>query len=636
MCGILGVVGPQSGDCVGAFEVALELLAHRGPDDRGAYSSPGALLGHRRLSIIDLSSAGRQPMTDSESGAVIVLNGEIYNYVEIREELQREGPSFRTQTDTEVLLRAILRWDVTCLPRLNGMFAFAVWFPRSGRLLLARDRFGVKPLYYTERADSVAFASEPKALLVLYPELRLANRPALYDFLAQGRLYASNESFYRGIHLVPPAHWMEYRINRPTLVRQRFWWYPTSTVPLRAPQEEAEDFSSLLDDAVRLRLRSDVPVGVSLSGGLDSTAVLASSVRSASRAPVCFTSVYSDQLRGEAQWARAATAPYGSAPIEVEAPLSDWIETLRTVCWHMDGPGSSPAVFPLWNLVKEARRRGVRVLLEGQGADEELGGYPQYAALRFLGDLSATLRRPSPGAIVALALEAKRFAGTFTASWFALWLLREKFPGLIGLNRRSFGAASTLRREFVVEMSEVGLNSIGGRSPRGSQPITEQLLVDHSCEILPGLLHYGDAVSMAHGIEARQPFLDYRLVEWLFARPDSIKIVGGESKWLVRQYLRRAGHPEIANRPDKLGYPTPSDEWLVKNDAALPREFLLAPQARTREFCEPRKVERLIHRAIAGRHGAGHHLYRLLSTEIWLRECVDGAPVSHSTGAVRP
>ncbi|HEY5993151.1 MAG TPA: asparagine synthase (glutamine-hydrolyzing) [Gallionellaceae bacterium] len=623
MCGILGSIGNgwvRREDFIGA----LDTLAHRGPDDRGVHESDGVWLGHRRLSIIDLSSGGHQPMTEQDSGATIVFNGEIFNYLELRAQLEREGCVFRAHSDTEVLLQAYLRWGPAALAKLNGMWAFAIWLPTQGKLFMARDRFGVKPLYYSRTQGGLSFASEPKALTRLFPVLRKPNHAAVYDFLAKGLLYANGQSFYQDVEVFPSAHYAEYYPQTGRFEFTRYWDYPDAGGAARSPQRDAvNEFTALFEDAVRLRMRSDVPVGVTLSGGLDSSAVLAAAMKGAPGERVCFTSVYGENARGESAWAKIAAEPYGIQPVEVAATKEGWLDTMRHIAYHMDAPGYSPAVYPLWHLVREARRRGVLVLLEGQGADEALGGYPQYAIISFMGQLR---KLNGMSALRDARNTWKNLSATFTARWALLWLMRESFPGLIAYHRRNAGAYMTLSQGFRAAMETPSMQPPAGVvQPANAtySPVSQRLLLDHARNILPGLLHYGDAISMAHGVESRLPFMDYRLVEWLFANADDVKIKDGHTKWVLRRYLQNVGQGRIASRRDKQGYPTPIETWLAENNGAAVRDLLLVPDARIREFCDPHSVEVLLQRQLAGRAGAGNNMYRLVSMELWLRTCVD-------------
>jgi asparagine synthase (glutamine-hydrolysing) len=614
MCGVLGWFGPHNGNDVGHFGRALDLLAHRGPDDRGVWAAQGVLLGHRRLSILDLSVAGHQPMADSLSGAVIVFNGELYNHLELRKELESLGHCFVGHSDTEVLLHALIEWNEAALPRLNGMWAFAFWDPRRNRLLLARDRFGVKPLYFRKGSQGLAFASEPKALLALFPEHRAVSESALLDFLGNNLLYARGESFYQGIQVFPPAHYAVYDASTKNLKLAAYWGYPEGSSDSLSPEEAVAEFSALFDDAVRLRLRSDVPVGLTLSGGLDSTGILAAATRHAGAPLTSFTSVYGQGEMGELPWAQRASAAANSPLIPVEAPQQDWLQTLRQITWHMDAPGYSPAVYPLWHLMKRARADGVPVLLEGQGADEALAGYPQYAVL----DLLSYIEGKSEGRTLAgITARVRALKGTFSLPWLAAWSARELSPALLNWHRRRVGFQSLMR-------ADVSLPRMPEQRVIDSDKVKERLLMDHSCSILPGLLHYGDAISMAHGIESRHPFMDYRLVEWMFKLPARLRFQHNETKWVLREYLRQNGQAAIGNRPDKKGYPTPVGKWLASEQGKEVEHLLLDRQSLLHQWCDPLKIKRLIEQNRQGVMASEHHLYKLLSTQLWLDQCIQG------------
>ncbi len=616
MCGILGWFGRHGPEDAGRFGIALDLLAHRGPDDRGVFAAPGVLLGHRRLSILDLSPAGHQPMLEPESGAAIVFNGEIYNHVELRAELEGLGHRFFGRSDTEVLLHALIEWGEHALPRLNGMWAFAFWQPAGQRLLLARDRFGVKPLYYRNDRDGLAFASEPKALLALFAEHRAMSEQTLLDFLGNNLLYANGESFYHGIHVLPPAHYAIYEVGTGKLRLSRYWDYPTSTNEELNTEDALAQFDVLFTDAVRLRLRSDVPVGLTLSGGLDSTGVLAAASRNSTKPLTCFTSVYGKGEMGELPWAQLASDAAHAPLIAVAAPPEEWLTTLRKVAWHMDGPGYSPAVYPLWHLMQRARAEGVPVLLEGQGADEALAGYPQYAVLELLGYLSGTSgqRRSLTGTTERM----RALHRTFSLRWALAWAAREMSPMLLRWHRRRVGFQSLMHKGVKLSPLSEHLEYKDG------DPVRQRLLSDHSLVILPGLMHYGDAISMAHGVEARNPFMDYRLVEWMFRLPGRIRFNQGETKWVLREYLRTHGQQSIGNRPDKKGYPTPVGKWLASESGREVERLLLDPHSRLHQWCDPGKIRRLIEQNRHGVMAAEHHLYKLVSTQLWLSECIEG------------
>ncbi len=555
-------------------------------------------------------------MRDPDSGAVIIFNGEIYNHVELQGELRRAGYRFRGHSDTEVLLYALLEWGESALSRLNGMWALAFWNPASNTLFLSRDRFGVKPLYYRIGPEGLAFASEPKALLALFPHHRRVAEDVVLDFLGNNRLYDSGRSFYEGVHVLPPAHFALYSLHDKKLELSRYWNYPQDTSDAFSEAATVEQFEAIFRDAVRLRLRSDVPVGVTLSGGLDSTAVLTAGAEQSDGPLTCFTSVYDNEEAGELHWAKLASQANAAPLIAVPAPAQDWLDTLKKVAWHMDGPGYSPAVYPLWHLMRRAREEGVPVLLEGQGADEALAGYPQYAVLEFLSYLSG--RSGMPRSMTGVRMRMAGLSRTFTLPWSLAWMARELSPTMLRWHRRRVGFQSLLRQ--------------GARLPEPAEddrdtndPVRQRLIDDHSRYILPGLLHYGDAVSMAHGIEARNPFLDYRLVEWIFRLPQGMRFRNYETKWVLREYLRNHGQRAIGDRSDKKGYPTPVGKWLASDPGQEIESIVLDGQNQLLDWCDPQKIRRLFQQNRNGVLAAEHHLYKIISTRLWLSECIEGA-----------
>lgn len=626
MCGILGIIGGPLPVPESAAQSALDLLQHRGPNDRGVWRTADTWLGHRRLSIIDTGPSGHQPMMHEESGIVVIFNGEIYNYVELRDELIAMGYRFHSRSDTEVLLVAFLAWGKECVRRFNGMWSFLIWDPRVGKAFFSRDRFGVKPFYYTLVRGRLSVASEPKALIALYPELRKVDESTLYRFLDKGLLCNGSRSFYEGIRILQPAHSGVYKPGCLTPQLDRYWDFPRAEDKLPESEQLTQDFRSLFEDAVRLRLRSDVPVGITLSGGLDSTAVLHASSHNLKNGHgnlLAFTSVFEttpgEESPDELKWAQLAIKPYAHARLlEVDAG-SDWLPILSRVAWQMDSPCYSPAVFPLWKIMSAARENKVPVLLEGQGADELLGGYTQYAALTLLNDLRAILTRTDDKKIVQLLRDLRGYGTIFGTRQLLLWFGRALFPPLKYLNRHLFGAGGTLRGDFVGRTRTIPDPSA---EPLGGSNVDRQLLYDFSRDVLPGLLHYGDAISMAHSIESRLPFMDYRLVEFGFRLPLSRKVGDGETKRILREYLRNAGQSDIAARKKKIGYLTPVDQWLSKNCSAVLHEILLNEESRILEYCDRKKLERLIRLYSTGNARIGNHIFRLLTTELWLRECV--------------
>lgn len=620
MCGIVGLVG-QVQPFAAAFPNALDSIAHRGPDGSGMHSDDDVLLGHRRLAIIDLSDGGDQPMRDPDTGNWIIFNGEIYNYLEVRAELQQLGVLFRSRSDTEVLLKAFAQWGTAMFDRLNGMWAFAIWNERSKRMLLARDRFGVKPLYLARVGRALAFASEPKALLALDPSLGAPNPTALYEFFVDSRSQYADRSFYAGITALPPASYALVSPNQLDVRAVPYWRYPSADEDSShgTAATEADRFSDLFDSAVKLRLRSDVPLGLTLSGGLDSSAVLLAATSQSGAPPFCMTSVYGDAGQGELHWAQHASAHVGAKLEAVKADLGDWFSTLERIVWHMDGPGYTPAVFPLWTIMAESRRRGVPVLLEGQGADELLGGYTQYSAVAALGALRAMAKgRGSVGnAVNAVDGLFKLVSPRVGALWMARLAARP-------LADRIGPRAGRLRLVApIAAHAPADLDPVAPSMP----PLFEALYADHSRDVLPALLHYGDAISMAQGIETRLPFMDYRLVEWVFRKMPSL-IANGFSKVPIRAYLRAGGLETIADRRDKVGYRTPLAELLAGPTGRASLDEMMLPSAPLWTYLDRARAKPVLSKALRGDQGALFHTYKLLTTNLWLMQ-------KGSSGALR-
>jgi asparagine synthase (glutamine-hydrolysing) len=439
--------------------------------------------------------------------------------------------------------------------------------------------------------------------------LRRVDEQSLFDFLALGRLHTSNRSMYDGISVLPPGHAGTMRAGSTQPEIWRYWDFPPEP-SFSSNDDPVGRFGELLEDAVRLRMRSDVAVGVTLSGGLDSTAVLHGAARTLPPDGVvrAFTSVFPSSggpARDERRWAETAARPYASVVVEPVPVAADWLRAMEQLVRQLDAPTSSPAAASLWTIAERARASEVKVLLEGQGADELLGGYVQHAAVAVAarnGD------RPS-------LRDTVDYAGTFRPVNFALWVVRERFPAMRHAYRTLRGTGSTLAPAFRTRFDVHAL-------PPPATSLRQRLIDDLSRDNLPPLLHYGDAVTMAHSIEARQPFLDYRLVELCTQLPDQWKVGRGETKRILRAYLRSIGHDAIAARRDKLGFPTPIWSWLTADDSRAPRALLLGSDARVLEYCSRSAVAALINRARRERRTGADHLFRLVSTELWLRECI--------------
>ncbi len=560
MCGIAGILtfdsSPVAADTIHKMTDAIR---HRGPDDQDIYLEGSLALGHRRLSIIDLSPGGHQPMAGPDGSTHIVYNGEIYNYLDLRAELVARGHQFKSHSDTEVILHAYQEYGCECLSRLNGMFALALWDSRQRRLFLARDRMGVKPLYFYRDARRLIFASEIKAILAALESTPTVNHRLLYDFLTLGVLDHTDETFFAGIHKLPAAHGMLIEPNGQAQV-QRYWDFEVSNEVARLTDSEVERrsqaFWELFTDAVQLRLVSDVPVGSCLSGGLDSSAVVSVIARlirqnqavSVGPRQQTFSACYPNAAIDEQCYMDQAVQWTGAQPWRVFPQPQKFIEDLPQLIWHQEEPFAGASIYAQWEVMRLAREKGIIVLLDGQGADEQLLGYRKFYAFY----VQTLLRQGQFGAGLRESL-------LHFGNWNVLRTLQLR-RGLRYLQGRRMGSRSVadrlLRDSFAASFRAEPLN-IGVEST-----LAARIKSDLTRFSLPVLLRYEDKNSMAFGRESRVPFLDYRLVEYVAGLPLNLKLRDGWTKYCLRRGGRGYMPDMILRRRDKIGFAAPEDEWF--------------------------------------------------------------------------
>jgi asparagine synthase (glutamine-hydrolysing) len=580
MCGIVGLIDFREDGAKGRVERAGKLLSHRGPDDASIWvdraGSEDVVLGHRRLSIIDLSCAGAQPMLQMADGAMrptrsgderarlaLVYNGEIYNYLELREELRADGIQFTSTSDTEVLLAAYARWGEECLPRLNGMFAFAVWDTQRRRLFCARDRFGEKPFYYAldRQRGRFAFASEVKALIGLGAALANLNVHRVYRFMRFGEQSGVDETIWDGVHRLLPSSSLVLQVTGQNLeLRTRRYWdvsvAPTGPHDL---QRAAAGFAELFRDSVRLRLRSDVPVGTSLSGGLDSSSVLCQiHALGAAADQKAFTARMNDPALDEGKHVDVVLSATGVAGFSVVPHAAEFLASFDDLAFHQEEPFETTSIFASYLVQRLARTHGVTVMLDGQGADEYLAGYAHYPAVI----LSDFARRGRFRAWHRERSAVKSSLRVDPVPWRAAlqyWLA--------SLGKRSNGA-STLKVDMERDVSF--LNPDIQQDFRHEEPRTvavegdalkARLYVDLMHGHLQELLRYADRNSMAASREIRLPFLDHRLVEYSLSLPSRFLLGDGTSKRVLREAMRGVVPLEILARRDKVGFVAPWASW---------------------------------------------------------------------------
>jgi asparagine synthase (glutamine-hydrolysing) len=585
MCGIAGIVGNDLGRS--NIKAMADALHHRGPDDSGFYSDECVELAHLRLSVIDVDG-GHQPMVGA-NGSIMIFNGEIYNYRELKEELLKQGEEFTTDSDTEVLLRLFEKEGEHCLKRLNGMFAFAVWEPRRKRLFLARDRLGKKPLYLFRQNGFLGFASEIKSLLALdlVHQTSEIDIRSLRDFLTFGYVLTP-KTIFKNISTLPPAHWATFDFDTLEWKEQCYWDLATFFCGKRRTYDQStrEEFSNLLNDAVKLRLRSDVPLGTFLSGGLDSTAITMATVEASRSPPQAFCVEFDDINFDESQYAQAVADKLSVELERLDNPKNPNIEKL---VWHFDQPFADTSIIPTYTLNQAARSR-VTVVLSGDGGDEILAGYQT-----ILADKIFSRFRFLP------------FSFRKWASRIANWLLKPTYRKVsLDYKIRRFLSAYHLNPKQAhvwwrgifseEEQSQIlNLEDTKGYDPMkealkyyedvpGASFLDQCLYVDIKTWLLDDILVKIDRMSMAHGLEVRSPFLDHRLVEFSATLEAKGKISGRKQKKILRDVLTRKIPKNIINRK-KQGFGAPTrhlginkletagfDE-LIKNGFQLDPEF---------------------------------------------------------------
>lgn len=553
MCGILLNIGREEID---ANHRCLDIIAHRGPDAFGAVGfveeGCGVWLGHRRLSIIDLSEAGKQPMSYDDGDYWLSYNGEIYNYIELRAELERDGMEFRSDSDTEVLLAAYVKWGRGCLDKLNGMFAFSLYDRRRRGLLIARDRLGIKPLYYHNDKDNFTAVSEIKQLTGLPGFRPKVNRGKLYHYLNSGDFSFDDETMWEGVMEMPPGGLIELDLSRwrpggPVAVEK--WYDPPFGEIMDIDYEEAcEEFGRLLEDSVRLRLRADVPLGFLLSGGLDSSTLVGLAHRSLPNSSLrTYSSRYGDSSIDEGRFIEAVVK-FNQADSRLHFPTpDDVVSSMDKVIWHNDLPIHLGSPVPHWLIYHHIKGENDnrKVILEGQGADEILCGYGDF----HWAFLNEELRSGNP---LAFLSKLTRFQSHHHEPWkiMARKLRRMNFPASV-----SYPANPMLNTGFM--LGDAPVPDIAIRREAPDIPSLHRLRLT----ILRYILHNVDRNSMSQSRETRVPFLDHRVVEFCLKLPSEHKIKDGYTKRVLRSSMRSVLPEAVLNRTDKQGYSSPVRSW---------------------------------------------------------------------------
>src|SRR6267154_1476960 len=633
MCGIAGILefGRDARANPAELRRMCDVMSHRGPDDDGIYTDDRAGIGMRRLSIVDLAT-GHQPLSNEDGSVWIVFNGEIYNHLALREQLITLGHTFRTHSDTESIIHLYEQYGRDCVKHLRGMFAFAIWDSKRKCLFVARDRLGIKPLYYRATADRFLFGSEIKVLLAsqgVHPEL---NRAALPEYLAFGYLSGA-DTFYRGIRKLMPGHWLELNENGDVRIEQYWDLQATTDEPEKSEAYYVQSYRELLEGAVKSHLMSDVPLGVFLSGGVDSSAVAALMTKIRREPVETFSVGYTEQTYSELPFARTVSDHIRSRHHEVLVSEHDFFAALPHLIWHEDEPIVWPSSVSLYFVSRLARER-VTVVLTGEGADETLAGYTRYAftlknaamdrAYRsFIPDFARRVLRNQVASSSLLGATLRRklehtFIGKDGNSW-ASFYFDNFFSAFSEVEHNGL-----LTEEFTREAAPTtAYKNVLDYWEHSSGEMLQRLLYTDIKTYLVELLMKQDNMSMAASIESRVPFLDHVLVEFATRILREVQIQGAAGKRILKKAMGGLLADSILYRP-KLGFPTPWSGWLAGPRLESIREMLLEPRSLNRGYFRREAIERLFNEHRAKRRDNYDRIWRLLNLEIWHRVCLEG------------
>jgi asparagine synthase (glutamine-hydrolysing) len=614
LCGILGFTHRKRRPAAHRVRGALQLLAHRGPDHQATFESDIATLGATRLKILDLS-AGNQPMVAADGDTVIAFNGEIYNHLELRPELERLGFQFQTRTDTETVLNAFLAWDIHCFSRLRGMFAVALWSGSEKRLLLARDRIGIKPLYVAQHGGELYFASEIKAILI-HPEIDRSLDLESLDIYLSLNYPAGPKTLVKGIEKVPPGHWLEWRDGR---VSSGTFWRLRLQERATTIETACEELDSLLRQAVREHLLSDVPLGVWLSGGIDSTTILHYASRASSRRLQTFSISFPgrsfDESRAIAQAARLYDTEHHQVDLDGNADLES---AIGEFAYYSDEPNGDAGALPVWFLSKLTRNTAT-VALSGEGADELFGGYLTYRA-----DALARQLRRVPRSVLKGALSLARHWPVSDEKISLEYKLKRFLEGsLMPEARAHVFWNGTFSDDEKASLTRVpvpsSLDHILQSAKQDGDPLASQLWFDEAYYLPDDILLKVDRMSMAHAVEVRPPFLDHRIIEFANALPSRLKVAGSRQK-IVLKTLMNSKLPKTIIRRKKVGLDIPAHEWLRGPLRSLVVETLTTVCEDFGELFDQNRINHFLQLHLTRQVNLGYHLWGLMILLLWMRK----------------
>lgn len=638
MCGIVGIYNTSGeGINISRLKEMSRLIAYRGPDDFGytliktqtgkhisfkesanplaASDNYNLGLAHRRLSIIDLSEDGHQPMCNEDGTIWIVYNGEVYNYLELAMQLKSLGHIFKSKTDSEVIIHAYEEWGLDCFSLFNGMWALALWDTDKRRLILSRDRLGVKPVYYISKEGTFSFASEIKSLVLTQTERSIPNRKAIYKFLKYGLIDTDDSTFFEGVFSVPSGNYLIITENGIESVK---YWDITNNIEIAPseidPSQVIDKFKELFIDSIRLRLRSDVPVGVCLSGGMDSSSIVYVLSSFLGQKLSAFSSFYNEKGFEEEMYIDIVSRDCGLKSLKTSPDGSDFLELMRKIVWHLDQPASDSGVYSMWHVMRLARPE-VKVLLDGQGGDELLGGYFFFWYVY----LNSILMK-SPIQFVRDALKLSKINSVNPL----IIIFRSTFPYLsiqLGRNIKTW-FDNIFTNDFKSYSDGFRKQYFSGENVF-SDPTKNIMIQALTSFMLPQLLRNEDRISMAFSLESRLPYLDYRIVEFCFSLPTFVKFRGSVTKVLLRDAMSGIVNEKVLNRFDKLGFPTPTKKWLFQYCKDEVIDIVESREFKERGIFNTKRLRGLLDGFFGGKYDISSDISRILMIDYWFRDFIE-------------
>jgi asparagine synthase (glutamine-hydrolysing) len=615
MCGICGIIDLRAESVIESRLLKMmNAMKHRGPDDEGLFTYKNIGLGFVRLSILDLSMAGHQPMFSNDGRYSIIFNGEIYNYLELKSELQTLGYSFRTGTDTEVLLSAYIQWGESCLDHLSGMWAFAIYDKSREKLFIARDRFGIKPLYFIHTDDFFAFASEIPPLLSLLSGKPEPDYQVIFDYLVFNRTDQTENTFFLEIKKLQHSHFLTIRLDnlKPFEIRNQKWYNLRDCIRDSKGFSHPSEFLDLFTSSIKLHLRSDVPVGVCLSGGLDSSSIVSLLLKRFNLSEIqTFSAVYSKGQRGDESEYISEFGPLLKNMYYITPSADSLLHDLTTFTRAHAEPIPSTSPYAQFKVMELAKGKVV-VTLDGQGADEELAGYHYFFGFYF----KELLRKWKFRHFLREAyLYVRNHKSSYGLKSLIFFFLPKKFKTLSRIKDKSY-----LDKHFVRQYwknDKVSGNLYSSRT-------LNDALIDHFEFKLEHLLKWEDRNSMWFSIEARVPFLDHRLVEKILATDSNMIIHDGTTKFILREAFTGILPEKIRLRSDKIGFGTPQDEWFRTQEwETLISAILCSASFRQRGIIDPDKALAQFKKHRKGEMNCSNEIWKWIHLELWFREFID-------------